>query len=290
MTRTLCATLFAAALAAPLSSAGQTWTFDVTTTGQDVSWTSPTSVDPAASVYAVDYTITKVEVDVTWNGIPFNNLDVTSQVPSDLASASLEVPGPAPVSAVNQPIVVPPPPDAPAIQATLSVGLNAGGFGFAGATNVTLGSLSIDLGGIFGTQTVFLTSVRLVGQLTIHGAWFDLGHALAGSAGVPTFAGSGPLTSGSPLTLELTNAAASRPTLFVVGLSQIDVPFEGGIMVPSLNVILNVATDATGSFALPAAWPAGIPAGTSIYMQCWVLNPTGTAVDGASNGLRAVAQ
>src|SRR5690606_39796953 len=102
--------------------------------------------------------------------------------------------------------------------------------------------------------------------------------------------GSGTLVGGDPLTLELSGAAANRPVLFVIGLSQINVPFEGGTMVPSLNIILNVATNGAGTFTLPANWPNGIPAGTSVYMQCWVTNPAGTMVDGASNGLRAVAQ
>lgn len=290
MTRTLWTTLLAAALAAPLSDAGQTWTFDVTTTGQDVMWTSPTSVDPAASVYAVEYQLTKVEVNVTWLGIPFNNIDVTGQVPPELQSAMLDVPGPAPISLLNQSIVIPPAPAPVAFGGTLSFGLDAGGFGFANATGVTLGTLVIDLGGIFGMQTVTLTSVRLVGQLSIHAAWYDLGHSLAGSQGIPSFVGSGPLISGDPITLTLSNAAPSAPTLFVVGLSQIDVPFEGGIMVPSLDAIIPVSTDGNGVFTLTTNWPNGVPPNLSLYMQCWVLNVTGTAVDGASNGLRAVAQ
>lgn len=290
MTRVLCTTLLAAALVAPLSSAGQTWNFDISTTGQNVTWMSPTSVDPAASIYAANYAITKVEVNVTWIGIPFNNIDVTNQLPPELQSAAFEVAGPAPVAALNQPIVVPGPPMPTAFGATLSLGLDANGFGFASATNVTLGTLSVNLGGIFGTQTVTLTKVRLIGNLSIHNAWYDLGNALAGSTGTPSFVGSGSLAGGSPLTLTLTNAAPLRTTLFVVGLSQLNAPFYGGVMVPSLDILLFLGTDATGGFAIPAVWPNGLPANTSIYMQCWVLNAGGNAVDGASNALRAVAQ
>ena len=50
------------------------------------------------------------------------------------------------------------------------------------------------------------------------------------------------------------------------------------------------ASTGTGGFSIPAVWPVGLPSGLSIYMQCWVLNGPGTAVDGASNALRAVAQ
>lgn len=289
MMRALWTTLFVAALAAPSSHAGQTWTFDVSTTGQDVSWTSPTSVDPSASVYAISYKITQVLVDVTWGGFPFNNIDVTNQVPPELQSATVEVPGPAPVAAVNQPIVVPPPPTAPAFSATLSMGLNASGAGYASATNVTLGTLVVNLP-IFGNQTVTLTKVRLVGSLNIHAAWYDLGQGLSGSTGVPSFVGAGPLVAGQPLTLTLSGAPASRTTLFVVGVTQINAPFFGGTMVPSLNVIAFLATNASGQMIVPATWPAGVPAGTSIYMQCWVLNGAGNSIDAGSNALRAVAQ
>ena len=289
MNRPLWTTLVAATLAAPLAHAGETWTFDVTTTGQDVSWNSPTSVDPAASVYAVEYLISLVEVDVTWNGIPFNNIDVTNQVPPELQSDTVEVVGPAPVSAINQSIVVPPPPEPVAFSANLSMGLDAGGFGFASATNVTLGTLTVNLP-IFGNQLVTLTSVRLAGQLTIHGAWYDLGSGLAGTTGVPLFIGSGPLKGGTALTLTLANAAPSSAGILVVGVSQLDAPFFGGTMVPALDIILPIATNVSGDLVLPAVWPSGLPPGVSIYMQCWVINSTNTGVNGGSNGLRAVGQ
>lgn len=290
MIRSIWTAIFAFAVAAPFADAGQTWTFDVTTTGQNVAWNSPTAVDPTASVYATDYTITLVEVDVTWNGIPFNNLNVTNQVPPELQSAYLEVPGPAPISTLNQQIVVPPPPTAPAFSANLSIGLNATGFGFANATNVTLGNLAIDLGGIFGTQTVTLKSVRLVGQLAIHGAWFDLGNGKAGTTGTPLFVGSGSLVPGDVMKLNLSGAAPSSSAILVIGVSTINAPFFGGTMVPALNVILPIATNPLGGFELAAVWPNNIPANTSLYMQTWIINSTSTGINGGSNALRAVAQ
>lgn len=275
---------------AAVAHGGQTWMFDITTTGQNVTWSSPTSVDPTASIYAVKYTITKVEVDVTWIGIPFNDIDVTNQVPPELASAAFDVPGPAPISALNTPVVVPPAPTAPAFSAILSFGLDTGGFGFASATNVVLGTLQVNLGGIFGTQTVTLKSVRLVGNLTMHNAWYDLGLALAGSAGIPSLQGSGQLSAGSPLTLTLSNAAPNSQSLFVAGVSQINLPFFGGTMVPSLDVLFFVPTGVGGGFVLPTSWPVGVPANSSIFMQTWVINGSSTGVNGASNALRAVAQ
>lgn len=290
MIRSLTAACIVAASLASVANAGQTWNFDVTTTGQNVSWTSPTSVDPAASVYSTKYTITKVEVDVTWLGIPFNDIDVTNQVPPEYVTQTNEIPGPAPISVANQAVVVPAPPTAPAFAANLSFGLTANGFGNASATNVVLGTLVVNLGGFFGNQTVTIKSVRLVGSLTIHAAWFDLGNALAGSAGTPVFTGSGALSANAPLTLTLAGAAANRNALLIVGVGQLNAPFYGGVMVPTVDILITLPTGPAGGFALPAVWPTGVPANFSLYMQCWVLNAGGNGVDGASNALRAVAQ
>ncbi|MHC4428874.1 MAG: hypothetical protein ACYS0D_09790, partial [Planctomycetota bacterium] len=70
--------------AASAGSDSETWPFDITTTGESVFWVSPTSIDPQAVLYTADYELTLVEVDVTWLGIPFNNIDVTDQMPPDL--------------------------------------------------------------------------------------------------------------------------------------------------------------------------------------------------------------
>ena len=56
--------------------------------------------------------------------------------------AAFDVPGPAPIAALNQPVVLPPSPQPVAFSGNLSFGLDASGHGFASATNVALGTLS----------------------------------------------------------------------------------------------------------------------------------------------------
>jgi hypothetical protein len=267
-----------------------TWAFDLETTGQDISWMSPTSVDPAASVYWTSYVITLVEVDVCWIGIPFNGIDVTDQLPPDLAASSLEIPGPAPITILNQPVLFPDPPAAPAVSADLSMGLDASGCGFADASNIILGTLDVDLG-IFGVQTVTITRLRIVGDLTVHPAWYDLGNALAGTNGLPSLAGSGSLLAGDAVALALTNARASSPTLLIVGLSRLDAPFAGGTLVPALNFIISgLPTNALGDLTLASTWPTGIGSGVSVYFQFWILDPLGPAGFAASNAVEGVTQ
>ena len=150
-------------VAAPASAGGGSalWSFDVTTTGQDVLWISPTSVDPGAALFASSYHISLVEVDVTWFGIPINDLDVTAEVPPELLDGENFTPGPAPVILFDNPLEYPGPPDPPCLTADLLISLDAAGFGQLAGTNVFLGTCTIDIG------PVVLQSVRIVGDISI---------------------------------------------------------------------------------------------------------------------------
>jgi len=142
------------------------WVFDVTTGGEDVQWTSPTAVNPAAALYAADYVITLVEVDVTWIGIPFNNVDVTDSLPPEFLASSASAAGPAPVILADQAIEYPGAPDPICLAGQLGITLNAAGFGEVLASSIVLGQCEVDLG--FGIVTVNLQSVRLVGSVNVN--------------------------------------------------------------------------------------------------------------------------
>jgi glycosyltransferase involved in cell wall biosynthesis len=121
--------------------------------------------------------------------------------------------------------------------------------------------------------------------------WTDLGLGLAGQQGVPSLAGSGLPAGGSPITLTLSKALSSSLAHLVMGLSLLDAPFKGGILVPHPDqLVLALPTGAAGSMALTGTLPVGMPAGVDLYFQMWVED--GTAVHGlsASNGLRGETQ
>ena len=267
----------------------QTWSFDQTTTGQDLSWTSPTAVAPNASVYASSFVLTKVEVDVKWSFITLNDLDVTNQVPPESLSGGGTLAGPAPVELLGQSVVVPPPPDPPAVAAILSMGLDASGHGFMTATNVQLGTMQVDLGFPIGVQTVTILSVRLVGQLTMHAAWFDLGASLAGAHGPPVLAPDGMLQPGSPVTLALSNALENSSFTLIMGVSALQAPFKGGTLVPFPTLLVfGLPTGPAGALTLQGTWPGGLPSSFSIYFQEWIADPAGPAGLAATNAVRAV--
>ena len=120
-------------------------------------------------------------------------------------------------------------------------------------------------------------------------AWEDLDGGLPGAGGlVPLLAGTGDLSAGSDTTLSLTQAAPASAASLVIGLSPLGAPFKGGVMVPELDVLVTgLQTAPSGGLALGAAWPAGLPGGTALYLQFWVADPAAPEGFAASNGLKA---
>lgn len=118
--------------------------------------------------------------------------------------------------------------------------------------------------------------------------WTDAGGGLPGDH-VPALEGAGGAGAGQPVALRLRDAAAAVPATLVVGLSAAQLPFKGGTLVPSPDLVLpGLPTDATGSLLLQTALPAQLPPGLQLWMQLWVPDagaPQGLA---ATNALRLV--
>lgn len=130
--------------------------------------------------------------------------------------------------------------------------------------------------------------VSILLNTTVPSAWVDLGHALAGSSGLPLLSGTGALTAGAITTLDLLHAAPSSPTVLVAGGSQLALPILGGVLVPSPDVLVfGLATSAQGELAHAFAWPGGIPTGASLYFQAWTADAAAPQGWSASNGLAA---
>lgn len=117
--------------------------------------------------------------------------------------------------------------------------------------------------------------------------WTDLGDALAGSFGAPELTGTGTLTASSPTTVTLSSALNNSTAYLVVGVSQIDSPLKGGVLVPSLDLVKSFGTGSSGSVVLDFAWPTTVPSNFSTYLQYWVADAAGPVGFSASNGLSA---
>ena len=120
--------------------------------------------------------------------------------------------------------------------------------------------------------------------------WTDLGSGLAGLTGVPALAGTGTLEAGSPGALTLTNAQPAALTNLFVSFASTPAPFKGGVLMPVPSALmLALFTNGVGSIPLAwAAWPAGVPSGSSLYFQYGIADPAAPAGVALSNALQAV--
>jgi hypothetical protein len=126
--------------------------------------------------------------------------------------------------------------------------------------------------------------------LTTGDPWTNLQSGLPGTTGTPALTGTSLLYPHFPFTLDVTNAAASAPAAFIVGFSAINAPFKGGVLVPSVDLILpGLVTTLTGTLQLATSWPGGVPAGFAFYFQAWIVDAGGPAGFAASNALKATS-
>jgi hypothetical protein len=123
-------------------------------------------------------------------------------------------------------------------------------------------------------------------DLEAPGSWVDKQQALAGSAGLPLLSAAGQPQAGQPVTLTLTHAQPLAAAVLVAGLSAIDAPFKGGVMVPHPDAVLALGTNAHGAAQLQGLWPAGLPSGTQTFVQWWIVDAAGPAGFAASNALK----
>ena len=156
------------------------------------------------------------------------------------------------------------------------------------ATLVLSAGDQIDFSVGIGSNDFFNDSVRLdvhVDEQISGPGWECLGNDLAGSLGDPYLVGSGSLTGGSPVSLDLSLAAPNQAAVLIVGGTRIDVPFLGGVFVPAPTLAVGIVTDAAGDYGLPFVWPAGVPSGLSVYYQAWIPDPAAVLGVAASNAV-----
>ena len=123
-------------------------------------------------------------------------------------------------------------------------------------------------------------------------AWTNVGGGKAGTGGItPLLVGSGPLTAGSSNAVTLSDALAGSTTNVVLGFTLLNVPFKGGTLVPSADILfLGLPVDGSGGSTIPFTWPAGVTPGSLFWAQHWVSDGGATFNLSASNGVQGEAQ
>ncbi len=161
------------------------------------------------------------------------------------------------------------------------------GFGFTSDRAPVSGTLALSLSDAGPGPDDVLVDTLVPGGFS---TWVDLGQAKPGTAGEPRLAGTGPLTTGSPLVLTLADAAPHADVTLVAGAAILAAPFKGGVLVPRPDLLVaGLVTDGAGALSLPFVWPPGIAADTRFVLQAWVQDLGATFGLAASNGLLAIA-
>jgi hypothetical protein len=127
--------------------------------------------------------------------------------------------------------------------------------------------------------------------VSTQGTWLLAGQGLGGQAGkTPLLVGGGAIAAGQPVTYTLSDALPLAPAIWIIGLSPLGAAFKGGTLIPNPDLLIfGLSTNGAGGMTLGAPWPAGIPAGASLWYQVWIVDPAGPAGFAASNGLRSIA-
>ncbi len=124
-------------------------------------------------------------------------------------------------------------------------------------------------------------------------AWDNLGFGLAGTHGEPLLVGAGTLEAGTLTAASVSNAPRGTPGFLLGGATTILLPFKGGMVVPDpfggAGFALFALTDPSGHLEFADTWPAGVPTGSTTYLQAWVVDPEAPAGVAASNAVVAVA-
>jgi hypothetical protein len=76
----------------------------------------------------------------------------------------------------------------------------------------------------------------------------------------------------------------------MVGATIIDIPFQGGVLIPRPDTVLSgLVTDPDGSLLLEGRWPPGMPMHTDTFFQVWIADGSAPSGFATSNGLAATS-
>ncbi len=103
--------------------------------------------------------------------------------------------------------------------------------------------------------------------------WGKLDGGLGGTNGVPQLKGLGTLEADTPYSIDLTGALENAPAQLAVGVTQLNAPFKGGVMVPMPLELIDLVTDPRGAIRLQGDWPEESTPGANLYLQFWISDP-----------------
>ena len=144
------------------------WEFSENTNGNNVYWTSSTSVDPNADQYEFTYEITYVAVDIVFLGQIIGPNDVTSEIDPEFLFGTGLVDGPTPIVMMDEALEA----DADGdneidVAANIFMQINGKGFGQFNVTEVFLGDVMVEMPWPFGWQNVDIDRIYMDGYMDV---------------------------------------------------------------------------------------------------------------------------
>jgi len=144
------------------------WEFSENTNGNNVYWTSSTSVDPNADQYEFTYEITYVAVDIVFMGQIIGPNDVTGEIDPEFLFGTGLVNGPTPIVMMDEALEA----DADGdneidVAANIFMQINGKGFGQFNVTEVFLGDVMVEMPWPFGWQNVDIDRIYMDGYMDI---------------------------------------------------------------------------------------------------------------------------
>ena len=140
-------------------------------------------------------------------------------------------------------------------------------------------------------------SIATVGESTFtvfhyrqSGVWQSLGGALAGVSGSPRLRGTGSPTGNLPVSLELDRARPNAANWLIGGIGRANLPFQGGLLIPTVDLVLPGVTTANGTMSVPFPWPAVLPPGFELTFQVWLTDAAAPLGYAASNALVGITR
>ena len=151
----------------PASADTVHWDFSESSTGEDVHWLSPTTINPNVDQIEYDYEITYVGVDVWFLGILWHD-EVTSEIDPKLLSGTEIVDGPAPIIVLDESYVIDGDSDGNTdVEIDMFVQVNGKGRGQLDITNIFLGDVWVDTGFPFGDELLQIDRIYMDGHIDV---------------------------------------------------------------------------------------------------------------------------
>ena len=111
---------------------------------------------------------------------------------------------------------------------------------------------------------------------------------VVGSTGPARLRIEGSLGGGDGYRIHLHDALPNTLAAMFVGLSAINAPFKGGILVPNPQYTLWFPTNASGAFHVTTVFPNGVPAGVTLWHHMWWPDAGGPVGFASSNAVRGI--